>query len=36
MMERALQFVKWLAKENPQGRWDYFLTPDGKRCAGIA
>jgi len=28
MMERALQFVKWLAKENPQGRWDYFLTPD--------
>lgn len=30
MMERAFQFVKWLAKENPQGRWDYFLTPDGK------
>ena len=30
MMERALQFVKWLAKENPQGRWDYFLMPDGK------
>ncbi len=30
MMERALQFVKWLAKENPQGRWDFFLTPDGK------
>ncbi len=30
MMERALQFVKWLAKENPPGRWDYFLTPDGK------
>ena len=28
MMERALQFVKWLAKENPQGRWDYFLTTD--------
>ena len=28
MMERALQFVKWLAKENPQGRWDYFLTDD--------
>jgi hypothetical protein len=28
MMERALQFVKWLAKENPPGRWDYFLTPD--------
>ena len=30
MMERALQFVKWLAKENPQARWDYFLAPDGK------
>ena len=28
MMERAYQFVKWLAKENPQGRWDYFLTDD--------
>ena len=28
MMERALQFVKWLAKENPQGGWDYFLTGD--------
>jgi len=28
MMERALQFVKWLAKENPQGRWDYFLSDD--------
>src|SRR5882724_7476104 len=30
MMERALQFVKWLAKENPQGKWDFFLTPDGQ------
>ncbi|MEZ6090181.1 MAG: hypothetical protein R3C05_19570 [Pirellulaceae bacterium] len=30
MMERAYQFVKWLAKENPQSRWDYFLTADGK------
>jgi hypothetical protein len=30
MMERALQLVKWLAKENPQGRWDYFLTEDGQ------
>lgn len=28
MMERAFQFVKWLAKENPQGRWDYFLAPN--------
>ena len=30
MMERAYQFVRWLAKEHPQGRWDYFLTADGK------
>ncbi len=30
MMERALQFVKWLAKENPQGRWEYFLAPGGQ------
>ncbi len=30
MMERAVQFVKWLAKRNPQGGWDYFLTQDGK------
>ena len=30
MMERALQFVKWLAKEHPQGEWDQFLTADGK------
>jgi len=29
-MERTYQFVKWLAKENPQGKWDYFLTADGK------
>ena len=28
MMERALQFVKWLAHENPLGRWEYFLTDD--------
>jgi hypothetical protein len=28
MMERAFQFVTWLAKENPQGHWDYFLTAD--------
>ena len=31
MMERALQFVKWLATENPPGRWEYFLTDDGQR-----
>jgi hypothetical protein len=30
MQERALQFVKWLAKENPQARWDYFLEEGGK------
>jgi hypothetical protein len=29
MMERAFQFVKWLAKENPQGRWAYFLDEKG-------
>jgi hypothetical protein len=29
MMERAFQFVKWLAKENPQGRWEYFLDEKG-------
>lgn len=28
MVERALQFVKWLARENPPGRWAYFLTDD--------
>lgn len=29
MMERSLQFVRWLAKENPEGNWGQFLTPDG-------
>lgn len=29
MMERAYQFVMWLAKENPEGNWQYFLTEDG-------
>ena len=29
MMERAHQLVRWLAKENPQGRWDHFLAEDG-------
>lgn len=29
MTERTLQFVKWLAKENPPGRWEQFLTADG-------
>ncbi len=30
IMERAFQLVQWLAKENPQGRWDYFLSEDRK------
>ncbi len=30
MMERSFQFVKWLAKENPQGNWDQFIAADGK------
>lgn len=29
MMERARQFLRWLAKENPQGMWGQFLTEDG-------
>ncbi|MFT5526497.1 MAG: hypothetical protein ACI9HK_004474, partial [Pirellulaceae bacterium] len=28
MMERSFQFVKWLAKENPQGKWNQFLDED--------
>ena len=28
MMERAFQFVKWLARENPQGGWQQFITAD--------
>lgn len=30
MMHRAYVFVAHLAETNPQGRWDYFLTEDGK------
>ena len=26
--ERSLQFVKWLAETNPEGRWEQFLTED--------
>ena len=26
--ERSLQFVKWLSKENPAGKWEQFLTED--------
>ncbi len=29
IQERALRFVRWLARTNPQGRWDHFLTEDG-------
>ena len=28
MAERSLQFVRWLAEKNPQGKWDYFLSED--------
>jgi hypothetical protein len=30
MMQRAVQLVKWLAAENPQAGWDYFLRDDGQ------
>lgn len=29
MMERSRQFVLWLTKENPLGKWGQFLTADG-------
>lgn len=29
MMERSFQFVKWLAKENPDGNWRQFITENG-------
>jgi len=28
MSERSVRFVNWLAKENPQGKWQQFLTAD--------
>ena len=28
MMERSLQFVRWLSQENPAGNWEQFLTTD--------
>lgn len=28
LMERSLQFVKWLANEHPQGRWEQFLDDE--------
>ncbi len=30
MMERVLHFVKYLAKENPAGKWDFFLKEGGE------
>ncbi len=27
---RSLQFVRWLAREHPQGKWDQFLEPGGE------
>ncbi len=30
MMERAFQLVQWLSRENPEGKWDQFLTLDRK------
>jgi len=30
MRERAVQFVRWLAKEHPQGQWEQFLAADGR------
>lgn len=29
LMERSFQFVKWLAKENPPGKWEYFIDSAG-------
>ncbi len=29
MMERAFQFVSYLAKTHPQGKWDQFIAADG-------
>jgi len=29
MTERSVQFVKWLAKNHPQGKWSHFLNKDG-------
>ncbi len=29
LRERAFQFVKWLAREHPQGRWQQFLNAAG-------
>lgn len=29
LMERSFQFVKWLAANNPQGKWEYFIDQAG-------
>jgi len=29
MMERVRMFLRWLAQEQPEGRWEQFLTADG-------
>lgn len=30
MKQRALQFVTWLARQNPRGNWQQFLAEDGQ------
>lgn len=30
IMGRSLEFVKWLDRENPQGKWKQFLAPGGR------
>lgn len=30
MTERAFRFVKWLSTKHPEGKWEQFLTKDGK------
>lgn len=30
IMERSFQFVKWLDRENPQGKWKRFIAPGGR------
>lgn len=29
VMERSYQFVKWLDRENPEGKWGQFISEDG-------
>lgn len=30
IMERSFRFVKWLDRQNPEGKWRQFITRDGK------